>query len=73
MIDFVLGAQWSKGGKSLICLPSTYTDKEGNLVSRIVPHFEPGTSVTVARHLVDYIATEYGVKENESSKSMGQN
>lgn len=63
MIDFVLGAQWSKGGKSLICLPSTYTDKEGNLVSRIVPHFEPGTSVTVARHLVDYIATEYGVKK----------
>lgn len=63
MIDFVVGAQWSKGGKSFICLPSTYTDKEGNLVSRIVPYFSPGTSVTVARHLVDYIATEYGVRK----------
>ncbi|SHH38210.1 Acyl-CoA hydrolase, partial [Thermosyntropha lipolytica DSM 11003] len=63
MTDFVLGAQWSKGGKSFICLPSTYTDKDGNLVSRIVPAFEPGTSVTISRHMVDYIATEYGVKK----------
>ncbi len=63
MIDFVLGAQWSKGGKSIICLPSTFTNKEGELVSRIVPYFAPGTAVTVSRHLVDYIATEYGVKK----------
>lgn len=63
MTDFVLGSQWSQGGKSFICLPSTHTDKNGNLLSRIVPTFEPGTSVTVSRHLVDYIATEYGVKK----------
>ena len=63
MIDFVLGAQWSKNGKSFICLPSSYTDKEGLLHSRIVPSFAPGTSVTVSRHLVDYIATEYGVRK----------
>lgn len=63
MIDFVLGAQWSKNGKSFICLPSSYTDKEGVLHSRIVPSFAPGTSVTVPRHLVDYIATEYGVRK----------
>lgn len=63
MTDFVMGAQRSKGGKSFICLPSTYTDKDGNLVSRIVSTFERGTAVTISRHLVDYIATEYGVKK----------
>lgn len=63
MADFTLGAQWSKGGRSFICLPSTYTDKDGNLVSRIVPVFKPGTSVTITRHMVDYIVTEYGVKK----------
>lgn len=63
MTDFILGAQWSEGGKSIICLPSTYTDKDGNLHSRIVPTFTTGTCVTVSRHLVDYVATEYGVKK----------
>lgn len=63
MTDFVLGAQWSKGGKSIICLPSTHTDKEGNLVSQIVPTFTPGTCITVSRHMVDYVATEYGVRK----------
>lgn len=60
MYDFVDAAVRSKGGKSFICLPSTYTDKEGNLHSRIVPTFEPGTIVTIPRQTVDYIVTEYG-------------
>lgn len=63
MTDFILGAQWSKGGKSFICLPSTHTNKDGQLISRIVPTFTPGTCTTVSRHLVDYIATEYGVRK----------
>jgi acyl-CoA hydrolase len=63
MTDFILGAQWSKGGKSFICLPSTYTARDGKLVSRIVPAFAPGTCTSVSRHLVDYIATEYGVRK----------
>lgn len=60
MWDFVLGAQWSKGGKSFICLASTYKDKEGNLRSRIVPTFAPASITTVPRQMVDYIVTEYG-------------
>lgn len=63
MTDFILGAQWSKDGKSIVCLPSTHTNKEGNVESRIVPTFKTGTCVTVSRHLVDYIATEYGVRK----------
>lgn len=60
MWDFVLGAQFSKGGKSFLCMTSSYTDKEGNLQSRIVPTFTPGSIVTIPRQQVDYIVTEYG-------------
>jgi len=60
MTDFVYFSQMSNGGKSFICIESTYTDKEGNLKSRIVPGFEPHTVVTISRQLVDHIVTEYG-------------
>ena len=60
MWDFVLGATWSKGGKSFICLSSTFTDAEGAVQSRILPRFPEGTAVTIPRQMVDYIVTEYG-------------
>lgn len=60
MWDFVMGAQWSKNGKSFICLSSTFKDKDGNLKSRIVPTFAPASITTVPRQMVDYIVTEYG-------------
>ena len=60
MSDFVNGAFWSKGGRSLICLPSTHTKKDGTLVSRIVPCFERGSITTVTRQMVNFIVTEYG-------------
>lgn len=61
MSDFVLGSFWSKGGRSFICLPSTHTNKDGSLVSRIVPSFEPHTITTVSRQMVNFVVTEYGV------------
>lgn len=60
-LDFVMGAFNSKGGKSFICLNSTFKDKKGNLHSNIKPIFEPGTNVTVPRSLVNYVVTEYGM------------
>lgn len=60
MSDFVLGAYWSKGGRSFICLPSTHTHKDGTVVSRIVPNFEIGSITTVSRQMVNYVVTEYG-------------
>ncbi len=60
MFDFVLGSQWSKNGKSFICLNSTFTNKEGKMESRIMPTFAPNSIVTIPRQLVDYIVTEYG-------------
>lgn len=60
-LDFVTGAYQSKGGKSIICCTSSYTDKEGNLKSRIVPTMTPGTIVTVPRSQAHIVVTEYGI------------
>jgi acyl-CoA hydrolase len=60
--DFVTGAAFSEGGRSLICLPSTARTPEG-LVSRIVGAFPAGTPITTPRHQVDVIVTEYGAAE----------
>ena len=62
-LEWVLGAQWSKGGKSILALRSCYRDKQGQLCSKIVPQLAPGTIVTTPRTCVQYVATEYGVAD----------
>lgn len=59
-LDFVLGAYLSKGGKSFICVSSTYKTKTGELKSRIVPTLAPGSIVTDTRANTHYLVTEYG-------------
>jgi butyryl-CoA:acetate CoA-transferase len=59
--DFIFGAFNSTGGKGIIALSSTYTDKDGNAKSRIVPTLAPGTVVTTPRSIVHYVVTEYGI------------
>ena len=59
-LDFVLGAYLSDGGKSFICLSSTFKGKDGQLRSRIVPTLTPGSVVTDARPNVHWLVTEYG-------------
>ncbi|HNX29588.1 MAG TPA: acetyl-CoA hydrolase/transferase C-terminal domain-containing protein [Syntrophomonadaceae bacterium] len=60
-LDFVQGTWRSKGGKSFLTLYSTYTDKEGNLQSKIKPILSNGIFTTVSRTDVQYVVTEYGV------------
>ncbi len=60
-LDYIFAAFASHGGKGLICLNSTYTDKEGNIHSRICPTLTPGAVVTVPRSIVQYVVTEYGI------------
>ena len=59
-LDFLEGAAVSPGGKAFICLTSTFTDKQGEMVSRITPLLNPGDIVTDPRSLAYYIVTEYG-------------
>jgi acyl-CoA hydrolase len=57
-VDFVLGANYSLHGKSIIALPSTA--RKGSL-SRLVPALESGAGVVTTRAAVDYVVTEYGI------------
>ncbi|MEG6523675.1 acetyl-CoA hydrolase/transferase family protein [Desulfotomaculum sp. 1211_IL3151] len=59
-VDFIEGAYNSKGGKSFICLTSTYRDKSGKNISRIKPHLSSGSIATTHRAAVQYVITEYG-------------
>ena len=59
-LDFVLGAYGSRGGKTFICMSSTFKNKDGSLASRIRPTLAPGSIVTDARPNTMYVVTEYG-------------
>ncbi|MFT3921716.1 MAG: acetyl-CoA hydrolase/transferase C-terminal domain-containing protein [Myxococcales bacterium] len=59
-VDFVRGAGRSRGGKSIIALPSTA--KQGS-VSRIQAAFEEGAGVVTSRGDVHFVVTEYGVAD----------
>lgn len=55
-VDFVRGASASKGGVSIMAMPSTVKGK----ISKIVTLLDEGAAVTTSRNDVDYIVTEYG-------------
>lgn len=61
-LDFVLGAYGSPGGKTFICMSSTYKNRDGSLSSRIRPTLAPGSIVTDTRPNVMYVVTEYGCR-----------
>lgn len=60
-LDFVMGAYLSKGGKSFVCCSSTFTDKQGQVHSRIRPTLENGSIVTDTRANTHYVVTEFGM------------
>lgn len=62
-LDFIQAAARSRGGKGLICLSSTYTDHEGRVCSRILPHLGPCQIVTVPRSFNQFVITEYGIAD----------
>lgn len=59
-LQFVRGAYASRGGKSFICLASTY-EKRGERRSRIVLELTAGNVVTTPRSDMMYVVTEYGI------------
>ncbi len=59
-VDFVRGANMSKGGKTIMAMPSTAAKGK---VSKIVPLIDEGASVTTSRYDVNYVVTEYGIAQ----------
>ncbi len=60
-MDYTEGAWRSRGGKAFLALYSTYTNKSGEMISRIVPNLATGSMITTTRNDVQYVVTEYGV------------
>ena len=58
-LDYVTAAQDSKGGKSFICMTSSFVDKTGVRHSRILPHFG-GDIITTPRTQAFWLVTEFG-------------
>ncbi len=56
--DFVQGARMSDGGRTILALPAADAKKR---YSRIVGRLDAGTPVSVPRHYVETVVTEFGV------------
>jgi 4-hydroxybutyrate CoA-transferase len=57
-VDFVRAANLSKGGRSIIAMPSMTKG-----ISKIVPVIDEGAAVTTSRCDVGYVVTEHGIAE----------
>ncbi len=69
-LQFVRGAYASRGGKSFVCLASTF-EKKGVRKSRIVLNLTAGNIVTTPRSDQMYVVTEYGMA-NLKGKSVAE-
>ena len=58
-LDYLTGAAMARGGKAFICMTSTHVDKNGEISSRVLPHFN-GEIITNPRSQSYYMVTEYG-------------
>jgi acyl-CoA hydrolase len=58
--EFLYGAQLSPGGKSVVCLRSTTTLRDGREVSNVVARHPAGARITIPEHCTDWVVTEYG-------------
>lgn len=56
--EFAVGTALSRGGRSMMVLPSTALNGK---VSNILSVLPEGTIVTTPRNLTDYVVTEYGI------------
>jgi acyl-CoA hydrolase len=58
-LNFVEGAFFSPGGRSILCIKSSVVRK-GKRSSNIVDALPPGSIVSTPRHYVQHVVTEYG-------------
>src|SRR3954447_340604 len=68
--QFVRGAYASDGGKSFVCMSSTY-ERHGVRASRVVLDLTPGNVITTTRADMMYVVTEYGIV-NLKGKSVSE-
>lgn len=60
---YIYGAMRAKGGRSFLCLRSTYVDKSGVTQSNIVPWLPEGSIVSMLKNYVMFIVSEWGLAD----------
>ncbi len=60
---YLYGATRAKGGRSFLCLRSTYVDGCGETKSNIVPWLPEGSIVTTPKNYVMYVVSEWGLAD----------
>ena len=60
---YIYGTMRSRGGRSFLCVRSTYTDKQGVLQSNIVPWLPEGSIVSMLKNYVMFIVSEHGLAD----------
>ncbi|NCC66867.1 MAG: hypothetical protein EOM14_01550 [Clostridia bacterium] len=60
---YIYGAQRCKGGRSFLCLRSTYKDANGERQSNIVPWLPEGSIVSMLKNYVMFLVSEWGVAD----------
>lgn len=58
--DYIRGASWSRGGRSILAFHSTAADGK---ISRIVSTLDQGAIVTTTRTDIHFVVTEYGIAD----------
>ncbi len=62
-LAYIYGAMRARGGRSFICLRSTYTDKAGVLQSNIVPWLPEGSIVSMLKNYIMFVVSEWGIAD----------
>jgi len=60
---YIYGAQRCKGGRSFICLRSTYKDQNGERKSNVLPWLPEGCIVSMLKNYVMFLVSEWGVAD----------
>ena len=60
-LDFITGALEAEHGRAFLAMHATFTDRDGNLHSNIIPRFTAGDIITTPRTQAPNIVTEYGI------------
>ena len=60
---YIYGSQRCKGGRSFICLRSTYKDQNGERKSNVVAWLPEGSIVSMLKNYVMFLVSEWGVAD----------
>lgn len=62
-MGYIYGSARTKGGRSFLCLRSTYVDKNGETQSNIVPWLPEGSIVSMLKNYVMFVVSEWGIAD----------